>query len=77
MAARGDYFRFGSYLKNNPTEIKKKNRNRFKPTGFGSIILEQKPKPNRLTQFFSGLALLLILVWFFSFRLMKPNQSVF
>jgi hypothetical protein len=45
MAARGDYFRFGFYLKNNPTEIKKKNRNRFKPTGFGSIILEQKPKP--------------------------------
>ena len=24
MAARGDYFRFGFYLKNNPTEIKKK-----------------------------------------------------
>jgi len=77
MAARGDYFRFGFYLKNNPTEIKNQNRNRFKATGFGSIILEQKPKPNRLTQFFSSLALLLILVWFFSFRLMKPNQSVF
>jgi hypothetical protein len=24
MAARGDYFRFDFYLKNNPTEIKKK-----------------------------------------------------
>ena len=36
--------RFGFYLKNNQTEIKKKtNWNPFKLTGFGSVILEQKP----------------------------------
>jgi hypothetical protein len=29
--------------KNNQIEFKKKTRNRFKPTGFGSVILEQKP----------------------------------
>ena len=36
---RGDYFQFGSvFIKNNnQTEIKKKNQNRFKPTGFGSV----------------------------------------
>ena len=39
-----DSVRFGFYLKNNQTEIKKKtNWNPFKLTGFGSVILEQKP----------------------------------
>jgi hypothetical protein len=39
-----DSDRFGFYLKNNQTEIKKKtNWNPFKLTGFGSVILEQKP----------------------------------
>jgi hypothetical protein len=29
--------------KSNQTGFKKKNRNRFKPTGFGSVFLKQKP----------------------------------
>jgi hypothetical protein len=31
---------------------KKPNRNRFKPTGFGSVILEQKPVQTGLARFF-------------------------
>jgi hypothetical protein len=60
--------RFGFYQKNNQTEfffLKKKNRNRFKPTGFGSVrfsFLEKKPVQTGLARFFrfglvfSGLA---------------------
>jgi hypothetical protein len=51
QTARGDHFRFGSVFikKSNQTEIfffEKKNRNRVKPTGFGSVrfgFLGQKP----------------------------------
>jgi hypothetical protein len=52
--------RFGSVFikKSNQTEIffkKKKNRNRFKPTGFGSVrfgFLEKKPVQTGLARFF-------------------------
>jgi hypothetical protein len=39
MKIRGNHFWFGLVFikKNNQTEIKKKYRNRFKPTGFGLV----------------------------------------
>jgi hypothetical protein len=43
---RGDCFLFGLvfvYKKKVTKRNVKKNRNRFNPTGFGSVILEQKP----------------------------------
>jgi hypothetical protein len=47
MVNKSNFFRFGSVFikKNNQTEIFfKKNRNQFKPTGFGSVqFLGQKP----------------------------------
>jgi hypothetical protein len=50
LMVRGDYFRFDLVFikKNNQIEffLKKKNQNRFKPTGFGSVrfsFLGQKP----------------------------------
>jgi hypothetical protein len=68
----------------------KPNRNRFKPIGFGSVILEQKPIQTGLARFsqfglvcflFGSVFLDLRSVWFgfFSFRLIKPkpNWSVF
>jgi hypothetical protein len=62
VVGRGDHFRFGSVFikKNNQTEIfflKKKpnpNRNRVKPTSFGSVrfgFLEQKPVQTGLARF--------------------------
>jgi hypothetical protein len=38
---KGDHFRFGSIFikKSNQTDLKK-NRNRFKPIGFGSLLKE-------------------------------------
>jgi len=41
---RGDYFWFGLVFirKNNQISFFRKNRNQFKPTSFGSVILEQK-----------------------------------
>jgi hypothetical protein len=47
--------RFGSVFikKSNQTEFFfKKNRNQFKPTGFGSVFLEQKPVQTGLARFF-------------------------
>jgi len=72
---RGDYFRFGSVFikKSNQTEIFffwKKNRNRVKPTGFGSVrFFRGKPVQTGLALFsrfwlsFFGLARLFF--WFF------------
>jgi uncharacterized membrane-anchored protein YjiN (DUF445 family) len=53
----GNYFRFDSVFikKSNQTKIKKKNRNRFKPTSFGFVrfdFLEQNPVQTSLTRFF-------------------------
>jgi hypothetical protein len=63
---RGDYFRFDSvfiYIKKSKLIFLKKkpklNRNRFKLTGFGSVILGKKPVQTGLARFFSGLT------WFF------------
>jgi len=64
IESRGDHFRFGSvFIKKKPNRIKKKNRNRFKLTGFGSVrFFGQKPVQTGLAQFFkfdsvfSGLA---------------------
>jgi hypothetical protein len=64
---RGDYFRFGSVFikKSNQTEfffLKKKpkpNRNRVKPTGFGSVrfgFLGKKPVQTGFGSVFFGLA---------------------
>jgi len=56
--------------------IKKQNQNRFEPTGFGLVILEQKPV-FFVWLGFSGLGS----VWFFRFQGYKtktePNRSVF
>jgi hypothetical protein len=50
--------RFGFYQKSNQTEIfffnkknPKLNRNRVKPTGFGSVFLGQKPVQTGLARF--------------------------
>jgi len=88
---RGDHFQFGLVFikKSNQTDLKKKkpkpNRNRFKPTGFGSIrfvFLEQKLVQTSLARFFLiwlGLAQFFQLgrFGFFGFRLIKtkPNQT--
>jgi len=51
--------------KNNKTNLKRKtNWKQFKPTGFGSVILEQKPVQ-------------IGLVWFFQFCLIFWFGSVF
>jgi hypothetical protein len=45
---------------------KKPNRNRFKPTGFGSVILEQKPVQTGLARFFRfGSVFFLVWLGFF------------
>jgi len=55
--SRGDYFLFGSVFikKNNKTGFfykkPKPNQNQFKPTGFGSVILGQKPVQTDQFQF--------------------------
>jgi hypothetical protein len=55
---RGDHFQFGSvFIKKKITKLnlKKKKRNRVKPTGFGSVrfsFLGKKPVQNGLAQFF-------------------------
>jgi len=66
FALRVDYFRFDLiFIKKNNQNwffLKKKpkpNRNRFKLTGFGSVILGKKPVQTGLARFFSGLT------WFF------------
>jgi len=63
FAGRGDYFWFGSVFikKNNQTEIFfwKKNRNRVKPTGFGSVrfgFFRAKTGSNRFGSVFPVLA---------------------
>jgi hypothetical protein len=59
---RGDHFRFGSVLikKSNQTEIfffEKKNRNRVKPTGFGSVrFFRAKTSSNQFGSVFPVLA---------------------
>jgi len=58
---RGDHFRFGSVFikKSNQTEIfffEKKNRNRVKPTGFGSVFFRAKTGSNRFGSVFPVLA---------------------
>jgi hypothetical protein len=65
--SRGDHFQFGLVFikKNNETGFVflkklKSNQNRFKPTGFGQVILEKKPIQTDFAWFFSSLA------WFFS-----------
>jgi hypothetical protein len=85
---RCDYFRFGSVFikKSNQTEIiiKKKpkpNRNRVKPTGFGSVFLGEKPVQTGLARF-SGLARFFSVsvrfFWFFAYKTeTKPNRPVF
>ena len=41
IGSRSDHFRFGQFLLKKITKLKKKNlkknQNRFKPTGFGSV----------------------------------------
>jgi hypothetical protein len=62
-----DHFWFGSvFIKKKITKpnffYKKPNRNRFKPTGFGSVrLFRTKTGSNRFGSVFSGLA------WFFQF----------
>jgi hypothetical protein len=52
--------RFGFYKKKVTKPIKK-NRSRFKPTGFSSVwFLGQKPVQTGLARFFSGLARLFL-----------------
>jgi hypothetical protein len=70
----------------------KKNRNRVKPTGFGSVFLGKKPvqtglarfKPvwlgfSGLARFFSGFLSVSVRFGFFSFLVIKPkpNRPVF
>jgi hypothetical protein len=67
LESRGDYFWFGSIFiyKNNQIDLKKKNWNQFKPTGFDSVILEQKPKLNRLVLVRFGYFILKIKIYIF------------
>jgi len=83
---RSDYFRFGSvFIKKKSNQIKKffekkPNRNRVKPTGFGSIrFFGQKPAQTGLARFFRfWLGLFLVfcrfrfgsvrLFWFFAYK---------
>jgi hypothetical protein len=79
--------RFLSKKSNQTVFLKKKkpNRNRFKPTGFGSVILEQKPVQTGLARFFFWFGLVFFCglgsVRFFRFQAYKtetePNRSVF
>jgi hypothetical protein len=76
---------------NNQIELKKKNRNQFKPTGFGLVwFFRTKTGSNRFGSVFSVLlgfsrfgsvffSLGSVQFSFFGFRLIKPkpNQSVF
>jgi len=78
--ARGDHFQFGSVFikKNNQTGYLKKNQNRFKPTGLGSLILEQKSVQTGLAWFFQFDSV--FLVWlgpFFGFFVWIQFSLVF
>jgi hypothetical protein len=54
---RSDHFLFGFYKKKVTKLIFfKKNQYRFKPTGFGSVFLEQNLVQTGLARFFTGLA---------------------
>jgi len=72
---RGNHFRFGLVFikKINQTGFFKKKQNRFKPTSFGSVILEQKPvqtdrfRFDSVFSFFSGFGS----VQFFQFQTYK------
>jgi hypothetical protein len=81
---RGDQFRFGLvFIKKKVIKTSfffyKTNRNRFKLTGFRSVILGKQPVQTdqlgffRFGSVFPGLGL----VWFgfFGFRLIKPNWT--
>jgi hypothetical protein len=86
---RDDYFWFGSvFIKKKITKlnffIKKRNRNRFKPTGFDSVrFFRTKTGSNRFGSVFSGLARFFsdffglgsVRFSFFDFRLIKPNRT--
>jgi len=76
---RGNYFQFGSVFikKNNQTKIifLKKNRNRVKPTGFGSFgsVFRAKTGSNRFGSVFSVLDRFFpVLAWFFWFGSVFP-----
>jgi hypothetical protein len=84
VCIRGDHFRFGLvFIKKKVTKTSffflKKNQNRFKPTGFRSVILGKQPvQTDRLGFFqFGSIFLGLGLVWFgfFGFRFIKPNWT--
>jgi hypothetical protein len=57
----------------------KKNRNRVKPTGFGSVFLGKKPVQTGLARFFFWFFVGFGSVWFFRFFVYKtePNRPVF
>jgi hypothetical protein len=76
---RGDHFRFGFYKKkSNQIDLRKKTktepkRNRFKPTGFSSVFLQQKSVQTDLAQFFRFCLVFFVwlgfgLVWLGFFR---------
>jgi len=82
VTSRDDYFLFGSVFikKNNQTEFFKKkpkpNRNRFKPTGFGSVrFFGQKPAQTGLARFFRFGSVFFVRFGFFGFRLIKPKPN--
>jgi hypothetical protein len=85
MLSRGDYFLFGLvFLKKKFSLVIffKKNQNRVKPTGFGSVLFGFFRTKTGLAWFFPvWFGFLPVWVWFgfFSFRLIKPkpNQLVF
>jgi hypothetical protein len=68
---RDDYFLFDLVFikkkKRNQIFYYLKNRNRFKPTGFGSVrFFRTKTGSNRLVQFFQFFRFGSVLAWFFS-----------
>jgi hypothetical protein len=80
LVSRGDYFRFGSvFFKKitKPVFFKKKKPKPVQTDRFrsGSVSLEQKPIKTDLARFF--FQFFLFGFGFFSFRLIKPNRTVF
>jgi hypothetical protein len=55
----------------------KKKQNRFKPTDFGSVFLEQKPVQPSLARFFGFSSVFFYLAWFFSVWIRFGFGSVF
>jgi hypothetical protein len=77
--SRADYFRFGLvFIKKNliKPNFKKKNRNRFKPTGFSSVwFFRTKTGSNRFGSGFFRFFSVWVRFGFFSFRLIKPKPN--